>query len=538
MSELPFELPDSAYQWANFVESTLGAVLDEPLEQATSRKEVWEDPDHPIWSILVASELIESAPSIRAAISENTKKRGLFERFLGALIRNFRQAIATDPGSDDLEHLKRLVLLQHVAQLYASYQGQGLSRCEGTLLQVLFSSGHTTAIQIGVDMLLVRPPLDWEDVSVALSPLMQSHHWKLEDVFPRLFNCTTPSVLAPALDVANHAFLKRSLAEHPAKSEFTRLLALMGGLVQQLGVLEENPAKFGNSVEAIQKILFDSVSLCVSLCHTFGLVGNPDAIGKLNQAIQLSHRRIRTEAAFALAKLGDKKGEQQLLELAADISSRHRAIVYAEELGIENRIDDRWTTAAAIAESQLANWLAQNEQMGVVPARMELLDQRTLGWPGFDRPQECFLFRYEYDMHDSVYSNVGFSGPMCHTFAQDLANISLDDTYAIFLGNDIDHPDAYELPPNSIDARIVERTQRLLEALPTNVEMVEPLLCGCFFEHFGVLGRVAINGDLRIAVVSEDERITCEPFTTKNQADPMLTYWLWRGRTFLESISI
>jgi hypothetical protein len=73
------------------------------------------------------------------------------------------------------------------------------------LLQVLFSSGHTTAIQIGVDMLLVRPPVDWEDVSVALSPLMQSTDWKLEDVFPKLLNCTDPSVLAPALDVANHA---------------------------------------------------------------------------------------------------------------------------------------------------------------------------------------------------------------------------------------------------------------------------------------------------------------------------------------------
>ena len=538
MSELPFQLPDSAYQWANLVESTLGAALDEPTSDTVNRRETWEEPDDPIWSILVASELVDSANSIRAVIAKDAKKRAFFERFLGSLIRNFRQAMATDPGQDDLEHLKRLVLLQYVAQLYASYQSQGLSRCEGTLLQVLFASGHTTAIQIGVDMLLVRPPVDWEDVSVALSPLMQSTDWKLEDVFPKLLNCTDPSVLAPALDVANHAFRKRKLTEHPAKPESSRLLALMGGLVQQLGVLEENPTKFGNSVDAIQKILFDSISLCVSLCHTFGLIGNTDAIGKLNQASQLSHRRIRTEAAFALAKLGDKKGEQQLLELAADISSRQRAIVYAEELGIEDRIDERWTTTAALAESQLANWLAQNEQMGVVPARMELLDQRTLGWPGFERPQECFLFRYEYDLQESIYSNVGFAGPMCHTFSQDLADISLDDIYAIFVGNDIDHPDAYELPPNTVDARIVERMQRVIDSLPSDVEMMEPLLCGCFFEHFGVLGRVRIHGELRIAVVSEDERITCEPFATKNQADPMLTYWLWRGRTFFETVSM
>jgi hypothetical protein len=47
---------------------------------------------------------------------------------------------------------------------------------------------------------------------------------------------------------------------------------------------------------------------------------------------------------------------------------------------------------------------------------------------------------------------------------------------------------------------------------------------------------VLINDELRIALVSEDDRVTCEPFTTKNQADPMLTYWLWRGRTFFESV--
>ena len=310
----------------------------------------------------------------------------------------------------------------------------------------------------------------------------------------------------------------------------------MGGLVNQLGMLEENPAQFGSSVAAIQKILFDSVSLCVSLCDTFGLIGNQDAIGKLTQASKLSHRRIRTEAAFALAKLGDKKGQEQLIELAADFSSRQRAVAYAEELGIDERIDERWTTAAALAESRLANWLAQNEQMGISPSRMELLDQRTLSWPGFEQPQECFLFRFEYDMQDSIFSNVGFSGPMCHSFSQDLADISLDDTYAIFVGWDIDHPDAYEVAPNSLDARIQERMNRLLETLPEQVELVETLLCVIFFEHFGVLARVLINDELRIALVAEEDRVTCEPFTTKNQADPMLTYWLWRGRTFFESV--
>jgi len=404
------------------------------------------------------------------------------------------------------------------------------------LLQVLFASGHSTAIHLGVDLLLTKPPGDWADVSLSLAPLMQSKTWQVEDVFPKLLQSTSPAVLSPALDVANYVVRSRSLAEHPASGDLSTLIRMMGGLVNQLGMLEENPVQFGSSVAAIQKILFDSVSLCVSLCDTFGLIGNQDAVGKLTQASKLSHRRIRTEAAFALAKLGDKKGQEQLIELAADFSSRQRAVAYAEELGIEERIDERWTTAAALAESRLANWLAQNEQMGISPSRMELLDQRTLSWPGFEQPQECFLFRFEYDMQDSIFSNVGFSGPMCHSFSQDLADISLDDTYAIFVGWDIDHPDAFEVAPNSLDARIQERMNRLLETLPEQVELVETLLCVIFFEHFGILARVLINDELRIALVAEDDRVTCEPFTTKNQADPMLTYWLWRGRTFFESV--
>ena len=536
MDTIPFDLPDAAYAWADLSEAILEAGFDETHGPSRNLIDQWEEPDDPIWSILSANWLSENAASVREQIDGATRNRARLEQFLTCLVRNFRQAIAPKKTYSDMDQLQRLVLVQHVAELYSKVHGWGLHRCEGSLLQVLFASGHSTAIQLGVDLLLTKPPVDWADVSLSLAPLMQSKTWQLEDVFPKLLQSTSPAVLSPALDVANYAVRSRSLTEHPASGDLPTLLRMMGGLVNQLGMLEENPAQFGSSVAAIQKILFDSVSLCVSLCDTFGLIGNQDAMGKLTQASKLSHRRIRTEAAFAMAKLGDKKGQDLLIELAADFSSRQRAVAYAEELGIEDRIDERWTTAAALAESRLANWLAQNEQMGISPSRMELLDQRTLSWPGFEQPQECFLFRFEYDMQDAIYSNVGFSGPMCHSFSQDLADISLDDTYAIFVGWDIDHPDAYEVAPNSLDARIQERMNRMLETFPENVELIETLLCVIFFEHFGILARVMINDEIRIALVAEDERVTCEPFTTKNQADPMLTYWLWRGRTFFESV--
>ena len=536
MDTIPFDLPDAAYAWADLAEAILEAGFDESAAPIRNLSDQWEEPDDPIWSVLSANWMCENAESIKVQIEKVARNRARLEQFLTCLVRNFRHAISVKNSYSDLEQLKRLVLVQHVAELYTKVHGWGLQRCEGSLLQVLFASGHSTAIHLGVELLLAKPPVDWAEVSLALAPLMQSRIWQVEDVFPKLLQSTAPSVLSPALDVANYAFRSRQLVDHPAKLDLATLLRLMGGLVNQLGMLEENPAQFGRTVIAIQKILFDSVSLCVSLCDTLGLIGNQDAVAKLTQATRLSHRRIRTEAAFALAKLGNKKGEELLIELAADFSSRQRAIAYAEELGIVDRIDERWTNAAALAESRLANWLAQNEQMGISPSRMEMLDQRTLSWPGFEQPQECFLFRFEYDMQESIYSNVGFSGPMCHSFSQDLADISLDDTYAIFVGWDIDHPDAYEIAPNALDARIQDRMNRLLETLPEQLELIETLLCANFFEHFGILARVLINDELRIVVVAEDDRVTCEPFTTKNQADPLLTYWLWRGRTFFESV--
>ncbi len=86
--------------------------------------------------------------------------------------------------------------------------------------------------------------------------------------------------------------------------------------------MEEDPGKFGQQASEVQKILFDSVSLCVSLCHTLSLLDDDSCIGKLMQASELKHRRIRTEAAFALAKLNHPRGTDLLIELAADPASR------------------------------------------------------------------------------------------------------------------------------------------------------------------------------------------------------------------------
>lgn len=535
MDPIPFEFSEAAQSWAELTFATLEARLGQEIPAHSSQYSNWDEPSDPMWSILLARHLCEVERGFFESATQKSKEKACLEQFLAHLVRWFKQAISANAGEIDELHLQRLVLVQHVAILYSKTHGLGLSRFEGSLLQTLFASGHPTAIRLGVDLLLVNPPSNWSDVSLALTPLVQSKNWDIGVVFPRLLESDNPSVLSPALDVANHAFRSRSLTVHPANQNFEGMFRLMGGLVNQLGVLEDDPSKFGNSVGAIQKILFDSVSLCVSLCDLFGLLGNKDAIGKLNQAAKLSHRRIQSEAAFALAKLGDKNGEQMLVDLAADFSCRQRVVAYAEELGIDDRIDERWTSSAAIAESKLANWLAQNEQMGIAPARMELLDQRTLSWPGFEQPQDCFLFRFEYDMQDSVFSNVGFSGPMTHSFADDLANIAMDDAYAMFAGWDIDHPDVFEVPPGNLLPPQLALVNQWTKDLAGRLDEIELILFGVFCDHSAMLARGKSGTDSRIFAY-DGERTVFEPFPTAKGANPTLTYLLWRGRVFLETV--
>ena len=116
---------------------------------------------------------------------------------------------------------------------------------------------------------------------------------------------------------------------------------LLGEVSGRLGSFEENPRAFGDDVDTVQSTLGEAVALAVSLCDALGLIGDESSIGKLNQTVDLRHRRVQCEAAGALAKLGEEVGKKRLLELAADPAARLRAIHYADELGFGDLVDDK-----------------------------------------------------------------------------------------------------------------------------------------------------------------------------------------------------
>ncbi len=361
-------------------------------------------------------------------------RRGLLEQSLRVLASWLVQVIReTRSQNEESAPLYQAMAAQRGAMLYRRFYGLRLRHVEGTLLQALLGNPVRTAIVLGVDLLVDTPPHSWQDSSLAISSLVQSPHWQVADVYPRLLESSDPTVIAPALDLANLLAQERGVTPHPASERFENLLALLGGVVSRLGLLEEDPSHFSNSVSEIQQILFDSVSLTVSLCHTMALLGDSRAIGKLNQAMELRHRRIRAEAGFALAKLGDASATDRLLELAEDDATRPRVLQYAKELGLIDRIRPEWQSDEAKARSMLALQLSQPEWFAIAPQRIELVDHRDLALPGFQGPQPCFLFRYEYDIGPQGIANIGFSGPFVFVFPTNILDWDYETIYEVVL---------------------------------------------------------------------------------------------------------
>ncbi len=165
------------------------------------------------------------------------------------------------------------------------------------LLVMLSMAGEPDHLHELVERIVTDPPVEWENVAYALSPLFRSTTWDVDVVFPRLLEAIShPSVAAAALDVANYATRQRMVDEHPASDRSVQLGELLGAVSNQLGRLAEDPRAFGDSVKEIQAKLEEGISLSVSLCDALGLIGDKKQIGKLNRALDVHHRRVQTEA--------------------------------------------------------------------------------------------------------------------------------------------------------------------------------------------------------------------------------------------------
>ena len=411
------------------------------------------------------------------------------------------------------------------------------------LLAWLALGRSPSEVQAVVELLVTDPPQQEGSLIPLLSPLFRKS-LPVEVVFPRLLAALEhPLLAAPVLDLANFVTREKLLATHPASERRQELNALLGDLAQTLGQIEENPLGHAESPAELSQRVASSVSLAVSLCDALGLIGDESAIGKLHQTMRLKHRRLRTEAAAALARLKDPEGIEELKRMAAEPVARLRALSYAKELGALNKIDPQYTTPVARAEAELVAWLAEPTQFGVPPTSCELVDQRRQFWPGYPEPVDCFLFRFSYefavgDEGPRTFSNVGIVGPLVHAFTADVADLPPQDIYAAYAGWQAEHDEIREYDvarlSKSEQLEVVRLQRRLHDAGYTEIQ---PQQMGYFFGEKALMA-IARRGDVPGVAVADFQEILFFPQANLRRGLVVReAYCIYKGRKLLRTFN-
>jgi len=430
------------------------------------------------------------------------------------------------PPSSDTE------LMASIANLYADRPDSPL---HDHLPRVLAALAGPAELTLLAELLASDPPSSAESCALALSPLLRRPRFDAAPLFPRLLDClANPQVAAAALDTANYVTRQQFVASHPAADRSQELAALLGEITGRLtSISEEGDAPTAESVAQVR----EGIGLVVALCDALGQIGDASAVGKLRQALAIMHRRVHTEAACALARLGEAEGEELLIELAAEPVARLRVLAYASELRMLEKIDEEYQTPVARAEAELAAWLAEPMQMGMPPHRIELVDQREQYWPSYDDPVECFLFHYTYEFPGGELSNVGIAGPMVMGFSADLSGLPVESIYAAFAGWQAEHEDIYELPVDSLSGQAARQAEQLASRLTAEgFSSVTPHSLGHFFEQRVLIAEARREGVLGIATI-DDESLEWRPTEGPRPLGAAEVYAIYKGKRLLETFN-
>jgi len=177
------------------------------------------------------------------------------------------------------------------------------------LLAMLAASTTSENLARFAELTADDPPSGQTEAALTFVPLFQRRDFDPADLFPRLLDgLAHAGVAAPILDLANHLTRRGIASQHPATDRKEHLATLLGGLVRQLQRLQQPPHVADPATGARRGKVAQSIALTVALCDALALIGDRSAVDKLYQAMELNHRQLQTEAAAALARLGEPAG--------------------------------------------------------------------------------------------------------------------------------------------------------------------------------------------------------------------------------------
>ncbi len=484
-------------------------------------------------------------------------------------------ANARDAGSS-IDHIAEN-LADTMGDLYAAlgphhpFRYQLLS-CLAQLSHVCEDPDNTKkTLEMLADRIVSDPP---RGIGPATAPIIhlcreQPPH-AVNALFPRLLEALANQELAPAiLDLASFLARTGSAAEHPASRHFEGLLRLAEAVVADLQPIQSSLPESTEDLRTRQQRVAQNLPLAVSLCDTLGLIGDDRAIPTLQRIGELQHRRLRVESSAALIRLADRNGNQVVLEeatqhlvaMAAEPSVRSRVLSYAEELDVASEVSEAFDTPAARAEGDLIAFLAQPTQMGLPPVRCELVDSRTLYWPGYEEPRNCFLFRFEYEIAGDppssrdragdpttappaalrkTYTNLGIAGPVVHVFPTHLLDLSYRDVYSLFAGWQAEHEAIRHqaIDQNTDPALLPNSIKKLVSRIPEDFDAVRPKIFGMFFNQPVVIAS-ARKGTAIGTLAMGDLPDEPEWFPQVHSRDPGPdeVWSIYKGRRLLDSFN-
>lgn len=429
------------------------------------------------------------------------------------------------------------IAVRQVVPLY-HHLGDG-SRARNNLFCLLTAVRTPAALEGFVALVSDDPPEDSAIVAAAFSPLFRFRDYDPNDLFPGILaGLAHAGTAAVALDLANFVTRESLVLVHPAAERLNDLASMLGAVVGQLGKLESKAPLDANEAMDTSLRISDGVALTVSLCDALALIGNASVTNRLYQALDLSHRRVRAEAAAALARLGEERGVESLVQLAAEPVVRLRVLAYAEELGVIEKVDAKHTSEQAKAEADLALWLAQPAHMGIPPTTCEMVDNRTQYWPGYEQPINCFLFRFTYLLGDIQFSNIGIAGPVAHAFSTDVTELPVDDLYAAFAGWYAEHDEIYEVGAEQWDAAQQLEVARLQRRMHDDgLEEIRPLRLGYFLGDTALIAQAERDGTAGAAVADSLQIHWLPRSNQQRPPGPEVAYSIYKGRKFLRQFN-
>ena len=401
------------------------------------------------------------------------------------------------------------------------------------LLQQLAAT-NDQAILSTLAVLLCEDAPEGEEAAATLAPLL--HPYTAAAVmFPRIMACLENVKLAAAvIDLANYLCRHELCTPHPMAASLSQLIRFLDGVTVELERLQSTELD-GADLEQARQRAVTGIPLATALCDALALIGDSTAQRVLHTTLQLQHRRLRVEAAAALARLRDDAGTKALLAAASVPATRLRAIEYAKELGIEEQLDEQFTAPVAIAEAELISYLAEPKVFGLAPTSCELLDCQTMYWPGYEEPRMCYLFRYSYSamLEDRVqsYSNIGIAGPATYALPANLEDLPTEDVYAAYAGWQAEHPEIKHSmlePHQTLPAKV----QSHLDRTETDeFESLQPTLLGNFFGDTHIVANARKEGANGAVVIDADQ---LHWFSGVEASD---AYHIYKGRRLLRQFN-